>query len=207
MSYTLYDGSIATAQDNLTSLKAILKKAEAAPNAASLPDARIHEDMLPLSFQVHVVSDIAQKMVARSTGAEPQKLENDLKTFDDFYKRIDQVQELLTKTDKEVVNKRVGDLVPIGLGPGKNAELPSHAYVTGYAIPNLFFHLVTAYNILRKEGVPLGKMDYLTPFIGKHVSEIESSKLSFGSPDSIAPSVASIEQSTNKDMAGTHTNP
>ncbi|KAH0599076.1 hypothetical protein MHUMG1_03191 [Metarhizium humberi] len=171
MSYTLYDGSIATAQDNLTSLKAILKKAEAAPNATSLPDARIHEDMLPLSFQVHVVSDIAQKMVARSTGAEPQKLENDLKTFDDFYKRIDQVQDLLTKTDKEVVNKRVGDLVPIGLGPGKNAELPSHAYVTGYAIPNLFFHLVTAYNILRKEGVPLGKMDYLTPFIGKHVSE------------------------------------
>ncbi|KAH0598294.1 hypothetical protein MHUMG1_03591 [Metarhizium humberi] len=59
MSYTLYDGSIATAQDNLTSLKAILKKAEAAPNAASLPDARIYEDMLPLSFQ---------------------KLENDLKT-------------------------------------------------------------------------------------------------------------------------------
>lgn len=40
-----------------------------------------------------------------------------------------------------------------------------------HAIPNLFFHLVTAYNILRKEGVPLGKMDYLTPFIGKHVSE------------------------------------
>lgn len=45
------------------------------------------------------------------------------------------------------------------------------AYVTGYAIPNLFFHLVTAYNILRKEGIPLGKIDYLTPFIRKHVSE------------------------------------
>ncbi|EFY91986.1 hypothetical protein J3459_007935 [Metarhizium acridum] len=171
MSYTLYDGSITTAQDILISLKAILKKAETAPNAASLPDARIHEDMLPLSFQVHVVSDIAQKTAARTTGAEPQKLENDLKTFDDFYKRIDQVQELLTKIDKEVVNKRVGELVPIGLGPGKNVELPGHAYVTGYAIPNMFFHLVTAYDILRKEGVPLGKMDYLNAFIGKHVSE------------------------------------
>ncbi|KHN97197.1 uncharacterized protein MAM_04794 [Metarhizium album ARSEF 1941] len=171
MSYTLYDGSIATALDVLGSLKAILKKGQEAPNSATFPDARIHDDMNPLSFQVHVVCDIAQKMVARSTGVEPQKFENNLKTFDDFYKRIELVEGLLTKTDKEVVNKRVGDIVPIGLGPGKNAEIPSHAYVTGYAVPNLFFHLATTYNILRKEGVALGKMDYLLPFIGKHVSE------------------------------------
>lgn len=169
MSFTLYDASVSTAKDILESLKAILKKAESAPNAASLPDARIHEDMLPLSFQVHFVSDIAQKTAARTSGTEPEKLENDLKTFDDFFKRIDEVQAILAKTDKEVINKRVGETVPMGLGPGKNAEIAGHAYVTGYALPNLFFHLSTAYNILRKEGIPLGKMDYLVPFLGKHL--------------------------------------
>ncbi|TWU78294.1 hypothetical protein ED733_008366 [Metarhizium rileyi] len=171
MSFTLYESSIGAAKDVLTSLKAILKKAESAPNAATLPDARIHEDMLPLSFQVHFVTDIAQKTMARTTGVEPQKLEANLKTFDDFFRRIDQAEELLAKADKDVVNKRIDEAVPLGLGPGKTTELPSHAYVSGYAIPNLFFHLVTAYDILRKEGISLGKTDYLSPFIGKHAPE------------------------------------
>lgn len=171
MSYTLYDAAIVNAQDVLTTLKAILKKAESAPNAATLPEARIHEDMLPLTFQVHFISDVAQKTLARTSGTEPQKFENDMKTFADFFKRIDTVQELLAKADKDLINKRVAEVVPLGLGPGKNAELPSAGYVSGYSAPNLFFHLVTAYDILRKEGVPLGKMDYLTAFIGKHISQ------------------------------------
>jgi hypothetical protein len=171
MSFTLYDGSISPAKDVLVALRAILKKAEADPNAASLPDARIHKSMLPLSFQVHVVSDIAQKLVARTTGVEPQTFENNLKTFEDFYKRIDEAEALFAKVDQEVVNKRADETVPIGLGAGKNAQVPSHGYVTGYAVPNLFFHLVTAYDILRMEGVDLGKMDFLLPFLGRHVSQ------------------------------------
>ncbi|PHH77522.1 hypothetical protein CDD82_3477 [Ophiocordyceps australis] len=165
MGYGLYDTSVVIPRDALKSLSAILKKAEAAPNAASLPEARIHPDMLPLTFQVYTVTDIAQKMVSRVSGREPVLLERDLKTFADMHARIHQVLELLADADKDAINKRVDDIVPFNLGPTKMAQAPAGAFVNGYGLPNLFFHLVTAYDILRKEGIVLGKMDYLTSFM------------------------------------------
>lgn len=169
MSYTLYDASIPVARDALKALSAILKKGEAAPNAASLPAATIHPDMKPLSFQVHVATDLAQKMHARLTGAEPATLENNLETFADFHARIAETEALLAKADRDTVNKRAGENVPLGLGPGKTVHIPGAAYVNSYGLPNVFFHLTTAYDILRKEGVPLGKMDYLSPFVAQYL--------------------------------------
>ena len=168
---SFYDFSVVAAQDSLTSLAAILKKAEAAPNAASFPEARIVDDMLPLSFQVHMVTDLGCKVASRLTGVEPPTLDREsLKTFADFYARIDVAKEHLSKASKDTVNSRQNETVTIGMGPGKNADMSSQNYVTGYVIPNLFFHLTTAYNILRKNGVEIGKMDYLIPYIGKYVS-------------------------------------
>ena len=166
---TLYDASVPIVQNSIAALSAILKKAESAPNAASMVDARIHPDMLPLSFQVHFATDLAQKMLARLTGNEPAKLENDFKTFADFQARVDETQALLAKADKDVINKRAGETVPLGLGPGKTVNILGTNYVDAYSLPNIFFHVTTAYNILRKEGVPLGKLDFLTPYLGKHV--------------------------------------
>ncbi|KAM0428854.1 hypothetical protein ACHAPT_006654 [Fusarium lateritium] len=170
MSYTLYDSAIVLAKDALNSLSSILKKAEAHPNAATFPQARLAEDMLPLSFQVHSVTDTAQKIASRTTGVEPLSLSRDeLTTFEAFHARIAQVLEVVEKADKEVVNQREGEVVTLGLGPGKSAQLQSRDYVNGYGLPNVFFHLTTAYAILRKEGVPLGKQDYQTAFLGKYV--------------------------------------
>lgn len=170
MSYALYDSSILLAKDALNSLSAILKKAEAHPGAAAFPQAKLHEDMLPLSFQVHCVTDTAQKIVARTTGAEPLALARDsLDTFEAFHARIAQVLDVVDKADKEVVNRREGETVTLGLGPGKSAQIQSRDYVNGYGLPNLFFHLTTAYAILRKEGVPLGKQDYQSAFLGKYI--------------------------------------
>ena len=171
MTYSIYDASIVIAKDALASLASVLKKGEEHANAACLPEARIAPDMLPLAFQVHVVTDTASKMFARLSGEEPAALENNLKTFADFGARIAQVEAILAKADEKTINARVAEIVTIGLGPGKSAPMPASAYVNGYALPNLFFHLTTAYDILRKEGVPLGKMDYLMPFIGKHVPQ------------------------------------
>ncbi|KAG6016823.1 hypothetical protein E4U43_003040 [Claviceps pusilla] len=169
--YSFYDASIPLTIEAVEGLKAVLKKGSEAPNAASLPEARIIEDMLPLSFQVHFASDIAQKLVARATGTEPITFENNLKTFDEFFQRLDKVLDVLAKADKEVINKRVDETVTIGLGPGKEGKLLTRNYLSGYVLPNLFFHVTTAYNILRKEGVPLGKRDYLSPFMEKHLIE------------------------------------
>lgn len=173
MQHSLYDATIPLARDSLNSLTAILKKAEAHPNAAKLPEAKIHDDMLPLTFQVHVVADIAQKLQARLTGKEPMKMENDLKTFKDMYARIDEVLKILGNTDKELVNKYTAEKVTVGMGPGKEAQMTGQGYANGYGLPNIFFHVSTAYCILRKEGVPLGKMDYLKPYLAQYVPGFE----------------------------------
>lgn len=167
--FTVYDAAIPGVKDALNSLSAILKKGEAAPNASSLPGAKLVEDMLPLSFQIHMVTDTASKLVARSTGVEPTKFENNLSSFDDFNARIAAVQDILAKADRDTINAKANDTVPLGMGPGKNLELASVSYIGAYALPNIFFHTVTAYNILRKEGVPVGKMDYLGPFMAQHL--------------------------------------
>ncbi|KAG6207889.1 hypothetical protein E4U35_000583 [Claviceps purpurea] len=168
--YSFYDASISLTQEAVESLKSILKKGSEAPNAASLPEARIFEDMLPLAFQVHFATDLAQKLVARASGTEPLTFENNLKTFDEFFDRIDKTLEVLAKADKDVVNKRVDEIVTFGMGPTREGKLPTRHYLSGFILPNLFFHITTAYNIMRKEGVPLGKMEYLAPFINKHMS-------------------------------------
>ncbi|GAO20008.1 uncharacterized protein UV8b_05218 [Ustilaginoidea virens] len=169
--YTFYDASIPIIREAVESLEAILKKGEQAPNAASFPEARIYEDMLPLSFQVHFSTDLALKFIARASGTEPLSTENNFKTFADFYKRIDQTKEALANADKDLINKRVDETITIGLGP-KNGSLLVRNYLSGYVLPNIFFHITTAYNIMRKEGVPLGKMDFITPFLTKHLTMV-----------------------------------
>ncbi|KJZ79685.1 hypothetical protein HIM_01154 [Hirsutella minnesotensis 3608] len=169
MSYTLYDATVLPAKHSLDSLKNILQKGEASPKASQLPEARLIDDMLPLAFQVHMITNLSQQVVARTSGSEPKSYENNLKTFDDFYKRIAEVQALVDKADKDTINKRDGQNVNIGFGPGKNVDVSVKGYTNGYFLPNLFFHMTTAYNILRKEGVQLGKLDYVRPYIGQYV--------------------------------------
>lgn len=166
--YSLYDASVGVAKDVLGSLSAIVAKAEASPVAASIPAARIHEDMLPFTFQVFFVTQTVHKMVARLTGAVPKEYENNLETFDAMKARIAEVESQLAAVGRDAVEGRDNTIVPVGLGPNKpEAKLESWQYVHGYIVPNIFFHLSTAYNIARKEGVELGKMVYLAPFIGK----------------------------------------
>lgn len=169
MSYTLYDGSVNVAKYALASLTSILKVAEAHPSAASFPTARLYEDMLPLTFQVHTVTDTASKLVARLTGVDPTPFENNLSTYEEMHARIAQVVEIVEKADKEVVNGRAGESVTMGLGPGVSVELKAWEYLQGYGLPNMFFHLNMTYAILRNQGVPLGKRDYSTAFLGNFI--------------------------------------
>ncbi|KAL6827550.1 hypothetical protein V8C40DRAFT_199223 [Trichoderma camerunense] len=171
MSYSLYDASIPLAKSALKSLTNILKLGEASPNAATLLAARIHPDMLPLVFQVKMVTDTSTKIVARLTGAEPHAWEGEVETFADCYARIAKAEEILATADKEVINKRQNELVTLGMGSAGTFEMPGSHYLNGYALPNVFFHLSTAYNIMRKEGVPLGKQAYLESFIGQYLNK------------------------------------
>ncbi|KAL6875165.1 hypothetical protein J3F83DRAFT_730125 [Trichoderma novae-zelandiae] len=170
MSYSLYDASVPLAKNALKALANILQKAEAAPNGASLLAARIHPDMLPLTFQVKMVTDTATKLVARLTGTEPHAWEGEIETYADCHARIAKAEEILASANKDVVNQRQNELVSVGMGSLGTFQMTGPSYINGYVLPNLFFHLSTAYNILRKEGVPLGKTDYLTSFIGEFLT-------------------------------------
>ena len=170
-SYTLYDASITVAKDALNALSAVVAKAEASPAGASIGQSSIHADMKPFRFQINTVTGTINKMVARLTGAEPKDLEDNLETIDAMKTRIAEIQKVLDGVTQETVNGREGETVPVGLGPGKpDGKLKSWEYVHGYAVPNIYFHLVTAYNIVRKEGGDIGKMDYLSPFLSKFLA-------------------------------------
>ncbi|KAL2817484.1 hypothetical protein BDW59DRAFT_152538 [Aspergillus cavernicola] len=165
MGHTIYDGTIVVVRGILNTLSHILHLAEQRPDASSLLEARLHEDMYPLPDQIRLATQFSENVVARLTGREPVTFEGKPTTFAEFYERIDTVLKTLNETDKNVVNEH-GDIVEATpIGQGQTADMTGATYAHTIAIPNIYFHLSTAYGILRKEGVPLGKLDYYAGFI------------------------------------------
>lgn len=164
MGYTIYDGTIVVAQGILNTLSHILHQAEQRPNASTLLEARLYEDMHPLTDQIRLATQYSENVVARLTGREPVTFERNPTTFAKCYERIETVLKVLNDANKDIVNQH-GDVVgPTKMGPEKTVEMSAAAYVHSVALPNIYFHLTTAYGILRKEGVPLGKRDYYAGF-------------------------------------------
>jgi hypothetical protein len=93
-----------------------------------------------------------------------------LKTYADFHERIETVLEVLNKADKEIVNLYGDMLEATNMGPEKAVEMSGAIYAHSIVLPNIYFHVVTAYGILRKEGVPLRKLDYYTGFFPQQLS-------------------------------------
>ncbi|KAL4994922.1 hypothetical protein BDV10DRAFT_142706 [Aspergillus recurvatus] len=155
----------------LKSLTTILKKAEEHAKANNIPledlvNASLIADMKPLSFQVFIVANTAVKLLSRATFVEPPVQNDTDKTFDDFYKRIDEALAALERVDPQVFAANEGKTFKAPLGP-RELEFTVQTYATGFGVPNFYFHLVTAYDILRAKGVPVGKMDYLKDFMGE----------------------------------------
>lgn len=167
MSYTLYNSSIGVATDAVNTISMIITKAAASPSASTIPSARIHENMKPFSFQVHTATDWAQKVAARLTGKEILSLEDNLTTFEAMQERVKIVLALLAEADKASVNGRTDEDITFAMRAGQDVTVKGWQYVHAFALPNIYFHMVTAYDIARKEGVELGKLDYMTSFAFK----------------------------------------
>ena len=165
-SIPVYDATVGVATHALQTLQALLKKAQAHPDAASFSSTRIAPDMLPFAFQVLTVSNNAKKIVERlaPTKADLSVWEdNHESTLDELVARVEKTLALLATVEvKDVELKDQG----IKFGPAyPNVPATGGQYVLGYVLPNLFFHLSMAYAILRMKGVELGKADYLGPFV------------------------------------------
>lgn len=174
MTFTLYDSTIVPLKGILATLSHILHQAENThPNPTVLLEARLHDDMYPLPDQIRLATQYSETIAARLTDREPVMFENNLTSFAKFHERIDMVLKTLDEADKEIVNSRGDVLSPTFLGPGKTVEMSAGVFVHSVALPNVYFHLVTAYGILRKEGVEVGKKDYYMGFFPEEASALD----------------------------------
>jgi hypothetical protein len=152
---TFYDSTVPNLQSALASLRHILQKAEAYGKSEELVKARIADDMNPLTFQVFEVCSMSEQIQAMLQGQASLNLKDDMTSFGEFYTRIDRVTELVDKIDKNTFNLYAEKPIELEGKHFKGADIVRDEYM-----PHLWFHLVTAYDILRKEGIPVGKKDF-----------------------------------------------
>ena len=165
MTLSMYQASVPRFINALNNLSAILDKAQAHVDAKKLDETtltsfRLFPDMLPMARQILIATDTAKGLAARLAGV-------DIPVYDDTEKTLGELKARIAKTvaylqtfrpeqidgteDKEIIIKR-GD---------KETRYTGMQFLLGHAVPNVYFHITTAYNILRHNGVEIGKRDYL----------------------------------------------
>lgn len=161
MSLSLYDATVPVLVRGLKNLSAFLDKAEASgADVSALPDARLIDDMHPLKSQIHLASDAAKSGAARLAGVAPPSFPDVEATFPELRARIAKTIAFLEGIKPEQLNGREDATVELPL-PGRTMTFTGKDFLLTFALPNFLFHVTTAYAILRSQGVPLGKMDYL----------------------------------------------
>jgi len=151
-------------EQTISALIKILDKAEAHCAARKIEPsvligARLYPDMFPLSRQIQIVSDAARGAMARLTGSEPPKWEDNEKSFAELKARLNKTLEAIGAVGSKIDGSE-GREVKFKAG-SMELSLRGDAYLTNWAFPNFFFHAATAYDILRHNGVELGKRDFL----------------------------------------------
>lgn len=158
----VYDISVPVFLNGFKNLMKWLDKAEVfSDNSDSdLISARLAPDMFNLVGQVQVASDMAKFCGARLGGVDAPVCPDTEVTFSDLRGRITKTVRFLETLDAEQFEATADSRITIVLKQGTLTFSPL-GYLTQFVLPNFYFHLTTAYNILRHNGVPLGKMDYL----------------------------------------------
>jgi hypothetical protein len=165
MTISMYQASVPRFANILGNLSNIMDKTQAHIDARKIADAtltgyRLFPDMLPLTTQVQIACDAAKGVVARLAGIDAPVFEDNEKTIADLKARIAKTIAFIQSVspaqidgteDKAIVTKR-GD---------KETHYKGMQFLLGHAIPNFYFHVTTTYNILRHNGVEIGKRDYL----------------------------------------------
>ncbi|MGB9429058.1 MAG: DUF1993 domain-containing protein [Gammaproteobacteria bacterium] len=165
MSLSMYQASVPVFIRTLTNLSAILKKGEAHAQAhkidlAVLVNARLYPDMFQLTRQVQLASDSAKGCAARLAGQEPPAMPDTEQTFAELYTRIDKTIAYLKTLKPAQIDGSEEHAIELKMRD-RTLHLKGQEYLLDRALPNLFFHVTTAYNILRHNGVEIGKGDFL----------------------------------------------
>ena len=165
MSVSMYQISVPVFSRMLSNLAAILEKAAAHCEArkidpAALTQFRFYPDMFALWKQVHVATDAAKNGTAYLAGAEPPKFENTEQSLTELIERINKAIAFVNTFKPEQIDGSEEREVVIKRGE-TTVTYKGQEYLLNRVLPNFYFHITTAYDILRHNGVELGKRDYL----------------------------------------------
>lgn len=170
MPISLYESSTGLHLRGLQVLTNILNKAKAHAAAQNIPidelvEWKLVDDMKPLSFQVQYMCITATNFLKFGAHLDMPAVEDNERTFSDLEARIASTVELLKGVDRASVDGNEDKKAALPETFAKHGEFTGSQYLFGHNIPNFYFHLVTAYDILRAKGVEVGKRDYLRPHI------------------------------------------
>ena len=165
MTLSMYAASTPTFRRMLGNLAAILNKAAAHAEARKIDpgvllSARLFPDMLPLTKQVQIATDTAKGCVARLAGVEIPKFEDDETTFADLQARVAKTIAFVDSIPPAKIDGSEERAITLQLRE-RTLEMKGQDFLSNRALPNFYFHITTAYNILRHNGIEIGKSDYL----------------------------------------------
>lgn len=164
---SMYEASVPRLARILGNLDGILDKAQAHVGASkaserSLMDARLTPDMYPFAKQVQIACDKARSVVARLAGLEVPKYVDDEQTLAELKGRIARTIEFLHSVPPEKMDGTEDKVIELPV-TGQPVRYTGLRLLLDHSLPNVYFHVVTAYALLRQAGVPVGKRDYLGP--------------------------------------------
>jgi hypothetical protein len=166
MTMSIYTATVPVFQHMLRNLSHLLDKGEASAQARKfdpsvLAGARLAPDMLPFTKQIQIACDAAKNGVARVAGIEAPKFEDNESTFPELKARIQKTLDFLATVPADKLEGTEDKDITFPVGRDNTRTMKGQAYLTTWVLPNFFFHMTTAYALLRHNGVDLGKADYL----------------------------------------------
>lgn len=166
MTSAIYTASIPVFKQMLGGLSDVLTKAEAHASAKkidpnALLQARLFPDMFTLVRQVQVATDFAKSVSARLAGVEVPKFDDNEQSFADLQARIAKVLAFMQGLAVADFDQAATREIVSQAGTPKEKRFTGQSYIFNYGLPHFFFHVTTAYDILRHNGVEVGKKDYI----------------------------------------------
>jgi hypothetical protein len=162
MSFTIYEASVPVFANSLKNVAAWLDKALAeGGDEAALVEARLAPDMRPFPAQIQMASDSAKNAVARLTGVDAPVMPDTEASFAELTDRCRRTVAFVESADPKAFEGAEDREVILRFPNGIGYRFTGREYLTGFALPNFFFHVTTAYALLRAQGVALGKPDFL----------------------------------------------
>ena len=166
MTISISNASLPVFEVGLNALSGVLDKTTSFASSKKVDESvlvgwRLAPDMLALARQVQIASDMAKNGAARLAGVEPPRFEDTETTIQQLKERIEKTLAFVKTVDTSAIDASADREITFPLGPTNKGQMGGADYLNHFVLPNFYFHLTTAYAILRHCGVELGKRDFL----------------------------------------------